>query len=44
MELCKVQGNSITGSSNKIGGSETDLQEVTYEDGFDDFAGMMVML
>jgi len=44
MELCKVQGNSITGSSNKIGGSESDLQEVTYEDGVDDFAGLVVML
>ena len=44
MELCKVQGNSITGSSDKIGGSESNLQEVLYEDGGDDFAGLVVML
>ena len=44
IELCKVQGNSITGSNDKIGGSESDLQEVTYEDGVDDFAGLVVML
>ena len=44
MELCKVQGNSITGSSDKIGGSGSNIQEVLYENGVDDFAGLVVML
>jgi len=44
MELCKVQGNSQTESTDENEDSESDLQEVSYEDGVDDFAGLMVML
>ena len=45
MKLCNVStGNSQTESTDENEDSESNLQEVSYEDGVDDFAGLMVML
>ena len=45
MKLCNVStGNSETESTDENEDSESNLQEVSYEDGVDDFAGLMVML